>query len=208
MRRSLLATLLLAQGVPLLRGGDELSHTQGGNNNAYCHDDATTWLDWRLDARAAGFLDFARRLAAVRASQPALRRGQFLRGRLGERPDRTADGALDLAARDVFWLEPDGSLLQDADWSRAESRALAALFPGRAAEEPAATLLLLVNAAEAPQLFTLPRLSEPGGWRVLVDTAADVAAAPLGLRELAPEAASLALGAHALVLLVRTPPRR
>src|SRR6185436_6181515 len=97
-RRSLLATLLLAQGVPMLRGGDELSHSQRGNNNAYCHDDATTWLAWTLDARAQRFLEFARGLLAVRAAHPVLRRRSDLRGVLdpaggGPRPD----GALDEA---------------------------------------------------------------------------------------------------------------
>jgi isoamylase len=208
VRRSLLASLLQAQGVPLLRGGDELSHTQGGNNNAYSHDDATTWLDWRLDARAQRFLDFARQVAAVRAAQPALRRSRFLRGRLGQRPDLTPDGALDLSARDAFWLEPDGRLLQDEDWSRQQARALALLLPGAAADEPAATLLLLLNAADAPQAFALPRLSEPGAWRVLLDTAAEAAAAPRGLRDLPRDSASLEVAAHALVLLARTPPAR
>ncbi|MFN9977420.1 MAG: glycogen debranching enzyme, partial [Phycisphaerae bacterium] len=44
-RRNLMATLLLSQGVPMLRGGDELSHSQQGNNNAYCQDNRISWLN-------------------------------------------------------------------------------------------------------------------------------------------------------------------
>ena len=44
--RALLGTLLLSTGTPMLLGGDELWRTQGGNNNAYCHDDETSWVDW------------------------------------------------------------------------------------------------------------------------------------------------------------------
>ena len=53
-KRNFLATLLLSQGVPMLLAGDELGHTQQGNNNAYCQDNELTWLDWDLDDRAAG----------------------------------------------------------------------------------------------------------------------------------------------------------
>ncbi len=44
-RRNMIATLLLSQGVPMLLAGDELGHTQKGNNNAYCQDNETSWLD-------------------------------------------------------------------------------------------------------------------------------------------------------------------
>jgi pullulanase/glycogen debranching enzyme len=47
LQRALLATLMIAQGVPMLQSGDELGRTQAGNNNAYCQDNAMTWLDWR-----------------------------------------------------------------------------------------------------------------------------------------------------------------
>jgi glycogen operon protein len=204
VRRSLLASLLLAQGVPMLRIGDELSHTQHGNNNAYCHDDETTWLDWRLDERAQRFLVAARALVAVRASQPVLRRGRFLAGRLGTRPDLLADGSLDPAARDVFWLGADGCVLRDEDWSDGEARVLGALLPGCHADGRGATLLLIANAADDPLAFTIPRLGERGRWRVLVDTAeAETPASPQGLREHPDDPGPLIVGAHALLLLAR-----
>jgi glycogen operon protein len=214
LRRSLLATLLLAQGVPMLRGGDELSHSQGGNNNAYCHDDTTTWLAWGLDERARRFLDFAGELAALRAAHPVLRRRSYLRGELGPAGgEPTPEGALDEAARDAFWLRPDGQLMKDADWQAPEARALGLLLPGRHADsaapgEPAATLLLLLNGGDVELEWTLPRWDGAGGWRVLIDTAeAGLAAATGGLRELPAGAQGLAVGAHALLLLQHTAAR-
>ena len=67
-RRSLLATLLVSQGVPMLLGGDELGRTQGGNNNPYAHDDETSWYDW--EASDPGFLDFVRSSVALRRATP------------------------------------------------------------------------------------------------------------------------------------------
>ncbi len=73
-RRNLLATLLLAQGTPMLLMGDELGRTQQGNNNAYCQDNALSWCDWRQDEpEDAAFLAFVRRLVALRQTHPALR---------------------------------------------------------------------------------------------------------------------------------------
>ena len=46
LRRNLLASLMLAQGVPLLLAGDEVGNGQRGNNNAYCQDNAVGWVDW------------------------------------------------------------------------------------------------------------------------------------------------------------------
>ncbi|NCU21234.1 glycogen debranching enzyme GlgX, partial [Candidatus Falkowbacteria bacterium] len=45
-KRAMLATLLLSQGTPMLLAGDEIGHSQRGNNNAYAQDNDTTWLDW------------------------------------------------------------------------------------------------------------------------------------------------------------------
>src|SRR5512132_779269 len=66
--RALLATLLLSFGVPLLLGGDELGRSQGGNNNAYCQDNPTSWLDW--SHRDEDLLAFTRRIVAFRRAHP------------------------------------------------------------------------------------------------------------------------------------------
>ena len=65
-QRNFLATLLLSQGVPMILGGDERGRTQGGNNNAWCQDNPTSWFDWELDSRREQLLEFTRRLVALR----------------------------------------------------------------------------------------------------------------------------------------------
>src|SRR5581483_7254589 len=76
--RNLMATLLLSQGVPMLLAGDEFLRTQGGNNNAWCQDNETSWVDWSLAVKNADFLRFVRQLIQLRRRHPALRRRRFL----------------------------------------------------------------------------------------------------------------------------------
>ncbi len=71
----MLGTLLLSRGMPMILGGDELGRTQGGNNNAYCQDNSTSWFDW--DAADAALTAYTRRLIALRRAHPALRRGAY-----------------------------------------------------------------------------------------------------------------------------------
>jgi isoamylase len=167
--RNLLATLAFSQGVPMLSHGDELGRTQRGNNNAYCHDDETTWVHWTLDARTEQLLGFAREVFALRRRHPVLRRRSFFRG-----APVAGDGS-----KDVTWLRPDGAELTDDDWRRDDARALGMLLRGEASDEiddrgrPVAgeTLLLLLNAGAERCAFRLPPM---GTWRTLVNTASAV----------------------------------
>jgi glycogen debranching enzyme GlgX len=150
LQRALLACTVLAQGTPMLCSGDELGHTQGGNNNPYCQDNATTWIDWsEADPDLAAYT--ARLVELRRDAMP------FAPRWYSGLPDR-------LGLHDLAWLEPDGSPLHGDAWGRAGARALGCLIgkPGRAA----APLLLLVNAGQQPQNFMLPA----GVWQALLDT--------------------------------------
>ncbi len=80
--RNMVATLLLSQGVPMLLGGDEFLRTQGGNNNAWCHDNEVSWFDWSLAETNEGFLRFVREMIWLRRRHPALRRRRFFTGEL------------------------------------------------------------------------------------------------------------------------------
>jgi isoamylase len=94
--RAMLGTLLLSTGTPMLLGGDELWRTQQGNNNAYCLDDETSWVDWsRRDGELAAF---TARVARIRHSSPALHRDRFY-----------LDG-------EVLWWHPSGRRLTGLDW--------------------------------------------------------------------------------------------
>jgi glycogen operon protein len=79
-KRNLLTTLFVAQGVPMLLGGDEMGRTQRGNNNAYCQDNEISWVDWKMDDRRRSLLEFTRRLIAMRRRHPALQRRRFFVG--------------------------------------------------------------------------------------------------------------------------------
>jgi glycogen operon protein len=94
--RAMLGTLLLSTGTPMLLGGDELWRTQQGNNNAYCLDDETSWVDW--SRRDEALTAFTARVAALRHGSPALHRDQFYR-----------DG-------EVLWWHPSGRRLGGYDW--------------------------------------------------------------------------------------------
>jgi isoamylase len=179
-QRNLLATLLLAQGTPMLLMGDEAGRSQRGNNNAYCQDNEISWYPWdRPPAEAESLLAVTRRLIALRRAHPVLRRRRFLHGR-----ERDAAGA-----RDATWLAADGREMTPDGWWEPRLGTLGLLLGGRAAPDRDregrplldATLLLLLNAAPAPAAFTLPEAVAPA-WRVLLDTArpeADEAEAPL-----------------------------
>ena len=77
-KRNLLATVLLSQGTPMLLAGDELGNSQGGNNNAYCQDNATGWTDWSGAGDSLHW--FVQRLIGIRSEHPALRQPRFLHG--------------------------------------------------------------------------------------------------------------------------------
>ena len=89
--KNLMATLMLSQGVPMLLAGDEFLRTQRGNNNAWCQDNALSWVNWRLADENAGFLRFTRELIALRKRHPALRRRRFFAGEI-RRTDWRAGG--------------------------------------------------------------------------------------------------------------------
>jgi glycogen operon protein len=152
--RNVLATLLLSQGTPMLLAGDELRRTQSGNNNAYCQDNELSWVDWEIDERACGILEFTKRLLRLRAEHPVFRRSAFLTGE-----ERQGSGA-----PDVWWFRPDGRRMTQADWSRGDAFALGAFLNG--AEIPTLTedgepiddesFIVLFNAWHEPVTFVLP----------------------------------------------------
>jgi len=167
--RNLLATLLLSQGTPMLLAGDEFGHGQGGNNNAYCQDNETTWIDWAAAtlAPAADQARFVRRLLSLRRRYPLLHRSRFFDGSFDE----------SLGFKDVTWLAPDGSEMGDAQWRDPKARALMVRLDGRAPatglRQVAAnvTLLMLLNADPSNAVdFQLPAMHDEH-WRVLIDTA-------------------------------------
>ena len=169
IQRALLATLAFSQGVPMLLAGDEIGHSQDGNNNAYCQDSERSWIDWDLDEPARDLLAFTRQVFAIRAANPVLRRRGFFHGR-----ELSGTGL-----KDVAWLRPDGQELTELDWHDPHVHVLGMLIHGQATDEKddhgrpvvGRTLLLLLNGGVRPRAFTLPRLGRPGDWHELLHTA-------------------------------------
>ncbi|MEO7127666.1 MAG: hypothetical protein ABI040_02185 [Rhodoferax sp.] len=119
-KRNMLATLLLSQGVPMLLAGDERSHTQQGNNNAYCQDNVLSWLDWTSTAEREALTAFVRRVIELRRTHPSFRRRNFFQGKpIG-----------DAAAKDVCWLKPDDTEMTPQDWGDDHARCLGMLVSG------------------------------------------------------------------------------
>lgn len=152
--RNLLALTLLSLGTPMLLAGDEMLRTQRGNNNAWCHDDELTWLDWRLAERNAGFLRFTRELIALRRRHPLFARGRFLRGEA--LPGR--------GLPDVRW---HGARLDEPPWSGGPSRVLGCTLAGAGSSEP--DLHLAFNMSDDIVEAELPEA--PGrSWHLALDT--------------------------------------
>ena len=149
VQRAFLLTLACSQGVPMLNMGDERSRTQGGNNNAYCQDNALSWLDWSETAAASALESFVQRAFALRRRFPQLRRAKHFRGRRGHEAD-------------LHWLRPDGAAMRDEDWPEASS-VTAWIEDAAGAPE----LLLLIHAPESRVTFRLP----PGRWDVVLESA-------------------------------------
>ncbi len=150
LQRALLATQLLAQGTPMLAAGDELGHSQQGNNNPYCQDNAITWIAWAEADHQ--LIDFTAYVIALRKRWLPL-------------GNRWYNGLADARGRhDLSWLRRNGEPLSAEDWNNRSSRILGALIgvPGKAAMQ----LLLLVNARDEDVPFRLP----PGDWRAELDT--------------------------------------
>ncbi|HET7824916.1 MAG TPA: glycogen debranching protein GlgX [Anaeromyxobacter sp.] len=195
--RNFMATLLVSQGVPMITAGDEIQKTQGGNNNAYCHDDEISWLDWNLDERRKAFLGFTRRLIRLRLDQPVLQRRRFFRGAQ----------MWDSSVKDLAWFRPDGHEMTQEDWQKPFAKSVAFLLGGDAIQTPdergerivGDTLLVLLNAWHEPVNYVLPAVEWGRSWEILVDTAGatDVK------RDLVEAGGSIPVEARSVVILSR-----
>lgn len=170
-RHNLLATLLLAQGTPMLLAGDELGRSQNGNNNAYCQDNEISWQDWSLLEKEQDTLEFVRRLIELRRRHPVLRRSQFLHGL--KRSQVTG-------LEDIRWISETGVTMTPEQWNESQRRCLGLLLAGDAGHYRNAkgedlvddTLLIIFNATTSDVRFLLPELNGGSGWQCLLSTAA------------------------------------
>ncbi len=158
-QRNMLATLFLSQGTPMLLAGDEMGNSQSGNNNAYCQDNPTGWVDWAADA--GGLADYVAHLSAFRRAHPALRQSRFLHGR-----KREQDGHPDVA-----WYDASGGAL---DWHDPHLSTLCVLYRGSAetemhfAEDDA--VFVALSRAKSEIEVMPPELPNGWSWMTGVDS--------------------------------------
>ena len=166
--RNFVATLMFSQGVPMLRGGDEIAVTQQGNNNTYCQDNELSWIDWNLDFSQQEMLDFTSKAIDLRHRLPVLRRRRFFQGR----QIRSAPST------DIVWFNESGLEMTDADWSSPRGCVLGVQLIGKMLGEVdergnptrGTTVAILFNASHKSVEFTLPKCQPREYWRPLLDS--------------------------------------
>lgn len=161
-KRNLFATLMLSQGIPHMLGGDELSRSQLGNNNAYCQDNEINWLDWTLNQQKQDFLAFC-------AYTIGLRKSSELLSYLCLKDDNYS---LYHNVDKVNWYRPDGEAKLEDDWHDHNNQAFAVELKasGQSVNALHEHWLLVFNASDHDVRFHLPQLCQNYVWQVSLDT--------------------------------------
>jgi isoamylase len=202
-QRNFLTTLLLSQGVPMIAHGDEVGRTQKGNNNAYCQDNALTWVDWKMADTESALLAFTSALVSLRKEHAVFRRRRFFAG------DAAHGGKSALG--DIEWFSSDGTEMDELDWSNGYARTLMVFLNGQAIPEPDSQgqrtvdsdFLLLFNAYSGAVDFALPPAPYGDAWQIRFDT---TTAEPTGNgRPPWPAATTHAVAGRSIVVLEAVP---
>ena len=168
-QRAFLATLLLSQGVPMLLSGDEVGHTQKGNNNVYCQDNELSWFNWELEEWQIDLLAFVQRVTRIFHSQPAFHRRRFFHGK----------SLRDKKMSQIAWLDPTGDEISEEAWNAPHMRCLGVHLTGGRIDvddhgDPIIGdhVLTLFNADHAMKIrFILPPVETGERWQLMIDTA-------------------------------------
>jgi glycogen operon protein len=160
--RNLLGTLLFSAGVPMITAGDEFGRSQNGNNNAYCHDDELTWLDWEWADWQRELFATSSLLTRLRRENPALRPIRY--GRLGEQVP---------SASQMDWYDAAGRTMDPTDWQSPENRTLQYLVASTPEFEDFNRVLLIVHGLETETDVALPSHDGVAGYRLLWDSSDD-----------------------------------
>jgi isoamylase len=148
VQRAMLATVFFALGTPMLLAGDEFGRTQHGNNNAYCQDNETSWLDWvkAQSTEGAAQSAFTARAIALRHAHPLLRCRNYLYGK-----EELAPGLLDIA-----WFDERGEIISSEAWNNPEERTLVLRRAAKNDDGSIVILTLLLNPTAEDRSFRLP----------------------------------------------------
>ncbi len=160
-KRNLIISLLVSQGVPMILGGDELSRTQLGNNNAFCQDSEISWYRYDLDERRMKFLEFMRKMINFYKAHPVFRRGRYFQGKK----------LFGLPLKDVTFLSVEGNEVQEATWN-SQVQTVSFILEGSAMDEinefgeriADDTFLVVLNANPSRLRFRFPK----GKWEIVL----------------------------------------
>jgi glycogen operon protein len=152
----------------MLLAGDEVGHTQEGNNNGYCQDSTLSWINWELSEEQRELHAFVRRLIRLRRENPVFRRRDFFQGR----------PIYGLEVKDLYWLTPGGTEMADSDWNARLARCLGMGLIGNQIDETdergrriiGDSFLILFNADHQAVSFRLGGRARGLNWELLVDT--------------------------------------
>ena len=166
-KRNMFATLILSQGTPHILGGDELSKTQLGNNNAYCQDNELNWYNWQLNETKQQFLQFCQYLVQLRQSHSLLQYMNF--------NDDAFDNNNNIDAAN--WYKQDGSYKADSDWLNNEHHCFTLHIQGEGTTNTNQSFgtchqewLFCVNSSKEASQFKLPLKLNNKVWSCVLDT--------------------------------------
>lgn len=165
-KRNFLATLFLSQGVPMLLGGDEISRTQKGNNNAYCQDNEISWYDWENADKE--LLAFCQKLIKYRKDHPVFRRRHWFLGQ----PIHGSE------VKDIAWFTLEGEQMSEKDWGLGYAKSLGVFLNGTTIPNPYPrgepvkddNFYVIFNAHHEALTFTLPKTNWGTLWIKEFDT--------------------------------------
>jgi glycogen operon protein len=171
LKKSLLATLMLSSGVPMLNMGDEVSRTQNGSNNAYSlpHDHSENneasfnggWaLPWNLNENQTDILNAVKSLAQIRETYLADVASEFFTGAVDKGTNR----------KDIAWFSLGGNEMSDDHWRDEEKRSITVFVEA----DPNKGLLLMLNSSSEETTFTLPDSSWGETFRCIFDASKKV----------------------------------
>lgn len=152
--KNFLTVTLLSLGMPMLLMGDEIRRTQFGNNNAYCQDNETSWLDWSLLEKYADVHRFVQLLCARRLLRSV------------EHEQQRVSLTTLLAEARKAW---HGVRLGEPDWSDQSH----SVVLGAELHDERLQIHLILNAYWEPLDFELPAPQIGASWRRWIDTALD-----------------------------------
>ncbi len=158
--KNFIATLFLSQGIPMFLAGDEFRRTQRGNNNAYCHDNDISWIDWSLLEKNRDLVRFTAGMIRFRKEHPVLRKKTHFTGK----------DVAGYSSPDISW---HGHRPHAPDWS-GKSHSLALLINGEYSRESHnqrdSDIYIIFNASKINRQYEIPHAPSTAPWKRIIDT--------------------------------------